>query len=60
MDSIRVFLDGALNTDWAYSPTDNTVYFTVIPGPGVLVEIGYLYMPLEDSGTSSDTGDTGA
>ena len=59
VDSIRVFINGTLNHDWIYSITDNTVYFTVIPGPGTLVEVGYLYMPVTDTG---DTGgiDTGA
>ena len=59
VDSIRVFIDGVLNYDWIYSITDNTIYFSVIPGPGALVEVGYLYMPVTDTG---DTGgvDTGA
>jgi hypothetical protein len=51
--SIRVFINGAVNTDWTYSASDNTVYFTVIPPGGSLVEIGYLYVPIEESG---DTG----
>ena len=52
-DSIRVFIDGALNYDWYYVESDNTVYFTVIPTAGQLVEIGYRYIEL-------DTGDTGS
>ncbi len=40
---IRVFVNGSLNNDWYYQSTDNTVYFTVIPSAGDLVEIGYLY-----------------
>jgi hypothetical protein len=55
-ESIRVFINGALNYDWYYSSTDNTVYFTVIPSGNDLVEIGYRYF--ED--TDSDTGDTGS
>jgi hypothetical protein len=54
-ESIRVFINGALNYDWYYSSTDNTIYFTVIPGGNDLVEIGYRYFPDE----GSDTGDTG-
>jgi len=59
VDSIRVFIDGILNYDWTYSITDNTIYFSVIPGPGALVEVGYLYIPITGAG---DTGsiDTGA
>lgn len=53
LDSIRVFIDGALNHDWYYAESDNTVYFTVIPSAGQLVEIGYRYIEL-------DTGDTGS
>ena len=52
-DSIRVFIDGALNHDWYYVESDNTVYFTVVPTAGQLVEIGYRYIEL-------DTGDTGS
>ncbi len=52
-DSIRVFIDGSLNSDWYYAESDNTVYFTVIPTAGQLVEIGYRYIEL-------DTGDTGS
>ena len=51
-DSIRVFIDGALNYDWYYVESDNTVYFTTIPTAGQLVEIGYRYIELY-------TGDTG-
>jgi hypothetical protein len=54
-ESIRVFINGALNYDWYYSSTDNTIYFTVIPGGNDLVEIGYRYFPDE----GGDTGDTG-
>jgi hypothetical protein len=54
-ESIRVFINGALNYDWYYSSTDNTIYFTVIPGGNDLVEVGYRYFPDE----GGDTGDTG-
>ena len=54
-DSIRVFINGALNYDWYYSATDNTIYFTIIPGGNELVEVGYRYFPDE----GGDTGDTG-
>ncbi len=53
-DSIRVFLDGVLNGAWSYSATDNTIYFSTIPGPGVLVEVGYRY--LEETDTGGDSG----
>jgi hypothetical protein len=58
-DSIRVFADGALFYDWYFDSSDNTVYFTVVPDAGVLVEVGYRYMPL-DTGINSkkDTGNT--
>ena len=51
---IRVFINGALNNDWNYQESDNTVYFTVIPSAGQLVEIGYRYIEL-DTGVT-DTG----
>ena len=51
-DSIRVFINGSLNYDWTYSSTDNTIYFTVIPGGNDLVEIGYRYFP-EDEDTGA-------
>jgi len=54
-ESIRVFINGALNYDWYYSSTDNTIYFTIIPGGNDLVEVGYRYFPEE----GGDTGDTG-
>jgi len=54
-NSIRVFLDGQLDWDWAYDSSDNTIYFGSVPDGGVLVEVGYLYHPVEDM----DTGDTG-
>lgn len=51
-DSIRVFIDGMINSDWYYVESSNTVYFTIIPSAGQLVEVGYRYI-------ESDTGDTG-
>ena len=51
-DSIRVFINGSLNYDLTYSSTDNTIYFTVIPGGNDLVEIGYRYFP-EDEDTGA-------
>ena len=54
-ESIRVFINGSLNYDWYYSTTDNTIYFTVIPGGNDIVEVGYRYFPDE----VGDTGDTG-
>ena len=43
-DSIRVFINGALNHDWYYQESDNTVYFTIVPSAGQLVEVGYRYI----------------
>ena len=40
--TIRVFVDQQLNTDWTYDQTTNTVHFTVTPGGGLLVEVGYV------------------
>jgi len=53
LSAIRVFINGSLNHDWYFNSSDNTIYFTVIPAAGDLVEIGYLYFE------SADTGDTG-
>ena len=44
VDSIRVFINGSLNHDWYYQGSDNTVYFTVLPSAGQLVEVGYRYI----------------
>ena len=49
--AIRVFINGELNHDWYYDSIDNTIYFTVIPNGGELVEVGYLYFS-----ESEDTG----
>jgi len=51
-DSIRVFINGALNNDWYYTESTNTVYFTIVPDAGQLVEIGYRYIAIEDTGDS--------
>ena len=40
--TIRVFVDQQLNTDWTYDQATNTVHFTVTPGGGLLVEVGYV------------------
>ena len=47
VDNIFVFINGVPNYDWYYNRTDNTVYFTIIPGAQELVEIAYPYLPLE-------------
>jgi hypothetical protein len=56
-DSVRVFPNGVVQdssmTTWIYSPTDNTVYFSTIPGGSTLVEIGYRYYP---PASPTDTG----
>jgi len=44
-NTIRVFVNGVLSSDWYYLATDNTVHFTVIPSAGDLVEVGYLHTP---------------
>lgn len=51
IDSIRVFINGSLNHDWYYQESDNTVYFTIIPSAGQLVEVGYRYIETTDSGS---------
>jgi hypothetical protein len=56
-DSVRVFMNGVLATSgWIYSVTDNTVYFTDVPGGSTLVEIGYRYYESDDSTDTADTG----
>ena len=40
-----------LNHDWYYVEADNTVYFTIIPSAGQLVEIGYRYIEAPDTGS---------
>lgn len=44
VDSIRVFINSSLSHDWHYQESDNTVYFTIIPNAGQLVEVGYRYI----------------
>ena len=63
--TIRVFINGALNWDWYYQASDNTVYFTTIPSGHDHVEIAYHYDPDDPHGTGApdtgaDTGDTGS
>lgn len=61
VDTIRVFQNGALNWDWYYEPSDNTVQFTVIPAGNMLVEIAYHYEIADgDDDDSADTADTGS
>ena len=57
--TIRVFINGALNWDWYYQSSDNTVYFTVIPAGNDHVDIAYHYDPDDPYGSGTDTGDTG-
>lgn len=59
--TIRVFINGALNWDWYYQASDNTVYFTVLPAGNDHVEVAYHYDPDDPYGTGcgADTGDTG-
>ena len=52
-DSVRVFINGSLNYDWYYQESDNTVYFTIIPSAGQLVEVGYRYINPADTGGGS-------
>jgi len=55
--TIRVFIDGQLNWDWTYDSASNSVAFTVIPGGGQHVEIGYV---IDDTpGDDDDSGDSG-
>ena len=56
-DTIRVFINGALNWDWYYQASDNTVYFNVIPAGNDHVDIAYHYEPY--GAGPVDTGDTG-
>ncbi len=55
--TIRVFVDGALNWDWTYDASLNSVIFTVVPSGGQLVEIGYVID--ETPGDDDDSSDTG-
>lgn len=60
-DTIRVFINGALNWDWYYQASDNTVYFDVIPSGNDHVDIAYHYDPDDPYGAGpTDTGDTGS
>ena len=54
--SIRVFVGGSPldASEWSYSAIDNVLYFNEPPAGSMLVEIGYRYHEV------ADTGDTGA
>ena len=43
--SIAVFVDGSIYNFWHYSPSNNRVYFDVIPQENSLIEIAYYYDP---------------
>ena len=59
-DTMRVFINGALNWDWYYDSIDNSVHFTVIPEAHDHVDVAYHYDPDDPYGTGADdTGDTG-
>jgi hypothetical protein len=58
-ETMRVFINGALNWDWHYQSSDNAVHFTVIPAAHDHVEIAYHYDPDDPYGTGDGTGDTG-
>ena len=60
-DTMRVFVNGALNWDWYYDSVDNSVHFTVIPLAHDHVDVAYHYDPDDPHGTGGgDTGDTGS
>lgn len=40
--TIRVFVDGSEYLNWMFDAATNTVFFTVIPNGGALVEVGYV------------------
>ena len=44
-ETIRVFVDGHLYSEWYYVESSNTVEFSVIPPGGSLVEAGYVIKP---------------
>ncbi len=61
-DTMRVFINGALNWDWYYDASDNAVHFTVIPAAHEHVDVAYHYDPddpYQNGGAGMDTGDTG-
>ncbi len=41
-ETIRVFMDGTLYSEWLYVESTNTVEFLVLPPGGSLVEVGYV------------------
>ena len=40
---IYVYIDGTRSHDWYYEPSENRIYFTVIPSANSLVEVAYNY-----------------
>jgi len=46
-DSIRVFINHMPTHEWYYEPSNETVYFTTIPGAGAWVEIVYRHEEAE-------------
>jgi len=40
---IFVYANGAVYRDWYYEPSENRVYFTVIPDANTLIEVAYNY-----------------
>jgi len=52
-DSVRVFANGSLYPYWRYDQSNNTVYFDIVPAAGILIEVGYRYLPVD---TGIDTG----
>ena len=40
---IYEYIDGTRSHDWYYEPSENRIYFTVIPSANSLVEVAYNY-----------------
>tara|TARA_B100001250_G_scaffold337653_1_gene304500 strand:- start:1104 stop:2162 length:1059 start_codon:yes stop_codon:yes gene_type:complete len=62
-ETMRVFINGALNWDWHYDSSDNAVHFTVIPVAHDHVDVAYHYDPddpYQNGSGAADTGDTGS
>jgi hypothetical protein len=53
-DTLIVFVDYAVSTEWTYDPVSNVVSFVAIPPEGAFVEIGYVidYHPGDDDDSS--------
>ena len=47
-ETIRVFVDGHLYSDWMYTESTNSVDFLVVPTGGALVEVGYVINATEN------------